>query len=220
VKVFLDLDGTLIDVAPRHHRVYDEVTRELGGAPLAQPRYWSLKRRKTAWAELLPLSGLPAAVEGEYLDRFISRIERPDYLRADALFAGARDLLAAFAAHFPERYLVSLRRKPEALRAQLQWLQIDPHFTEILSGHSERDGVEVKTALIRERLRREPGVMIGDTEADVMAGKQLGMTTVAMHSGLRDEHFLGALGPDFLFGGLAELGAALPAITGARAGRT
>jgi beta-phosphoglucomutase-like phosphatase (HAD superfamily) len=55
MKIFFDLDGTLIDVAPRHYHVYSEVVTELGRTPLAQSVYWRLERalRHETWAKVL-----------------------------------------------------------------------------------------------------------------------------------------------------------------------
>jgi phosphoglycolate phosphatase-like HAD superfamily hydrolase len=47
--------------------------------------------------------------------------------------------------------------------------------------------------------------MIGDTEADVISGKQLGMRTFAVTSGIRDQAFLADLEPDYIVGGVAEV---------------
>jgi phosphoglycolate phosphatase-like HAD superfamily hydrolase len=40
--------------------------------------------------------------------------------------------------------------------------------------------------------------MVGDTEADVMAAKALGLVSCAVTSGLRSAEFLRALKPDYL----------------------
>jgi phosphoglycolate phosphatase-like HAD superfamily hydrolase len=48
-------------------------------------------------------------------------------------------------------------------------------------------------------------VVVGDTEADISAGKELGITTVVVTSGNRSREFLEALEPNFLINGLSEL---------------
>lgn len=205
MKVFCDLDGTLVDPASRHHRVYAEVTKAFGGTPLDKQRYWSLKRRKTKWSQLLPLSGVPVAAERAYLDQFIDKIESPEYLDEDALFSGALEALKLLS-ESEGLYLVSLRRRPDRLAAQLERLKIAGYFTEVLSGHSESDGHDVKVRLVGARLNDARGAIIGDTEADIVTGKTLGLTTVAVSSGLRDEAFLKELAPDHLLEGIGQIG--------------
>lgn len=197
LKIFFDLDGTLIDVAPRHYRVYCEVTESFGGKPMDQQEYWSLKRDKTKWPALLTASGLPVDIEFEYLKKFISKIEDPRYLDMDQLYPGAIETLTKLSSA-GECYLVSLRRNEQNLLGELSRLGLTKFFSEILSGHSENDGSDVKTAIIQKKLGDDRGVIIGDTEADILTGKSLGMRTVALTSGIRSESFLTALSPDYL----------------------
>lgn len=203
-KIFCDLDGTLIDVAPRHYRVYSEMVSQMGGRALAQDIYWDLKRKKTKWMELLPLSQLSADIETEFLQGFIQKIESPEYLRIDQPFPGALVALDKLSAE-NECYLVSLRRNRENLLREITDLDLARHFIEVLTGHSESDGYDVKIALIKDKLGDSRGVIIGDTEADIITGKQLGLKTFAVTSGIRDEQFLRALEPDYLVSGIEKI---------------
>lgn len=204
MKIFCDLDGTVIDVATRHYRVYSETTQQFNGLPLSKAQYWDLKRKKMKWSELLPLSGLSSDIENGYLKVFIEKIEDPAYLKFDLPFPGAIDTLASLAEK-GQCYLVSLRRNRRNLLDQLKGLAVDKYFTEVLSGHSEHDGYDVKITLIKDRLGDEPGIIIGDTEADIVTGKKLGMTSIAVTSGIRDEAFLRALSPDYLVENIREI---------------
>jgi phosphoglycolate phosphatase len=209
MKIFFDLDGTLLDVAPRHYRVYSEVTREMGGAPMEQPAYWDLKRKKAKWAQILPLSGLSVDSEGAFLEKFIRKIEDPSYLEKDQLFPGSLEALRSLHGRGVACYLVSLRRQSERLRKQLEDLGVATYFTEILSGHSETDGSDVKGLLIAAQHPGPGDYIIGDTEADILTGKQLGLHTVAVLSGIRDEGFLRALSPDYVVSDSSKLPAIL-----------
>lgn len=204
MSIFFDLDGTLVDTSKRHYAVYSECIQELGGSVISQAQYWELKRKKAKWPEIFGLSGVDARFEPEFLKAFITKIESPPYLDMDTLFDGARDVVEQYAKDY-ECYLVSLRRNHNQLTAQLKRLGIDHHFSGILSGHSETDGYDKKIELIKPRLQAtEPNVIIGDTEADVITGHQLGIATIAVTSGIRDASFLEALKPDFLIEGIAS----------------
>ncbi len=204
LKIFCDLDGTLIDVEPRHYRVYEELIRSYSGQPLAQAEYWDLKRKKTKWPELLQASNVPVNQLETFLNSFIGKIEAPEYLKIDKLFPGALSTLDSLSQKH-QCYLVSLRRNREALLEQLNWLSLSSHFEEALTGHSETDGSDVKIALIESALGKNKGAIIGDTEADILAGKKLGLQTFAVWSGLRDKQFLAALQPDHLLAGISEV---------------
>lgn len=203
-KIFCDLDGTLIDVSERNYRVYAEVTAEFGGSPLNKADYWELKRKRTKWPELLHISGLPADIEIEYLTKFVEKIESPEYLKLDTLMVGAVEAVKKMAAQC-QVYLVSLRRNYHNLTVQLDSLGLERYFAKVLSGHSETDGYDKKIELIGGELNDSRGAIIGDTEADVVTGKQLGMVTIALTSGVRDGQFLRSLEPDYLLPGIREV---------------
>jgi phosphoglycolate phosphatase len=204
MKIFFDLDGTLIDVAPRHYQVYSEVITELGRTPLAQSVYWRLKRDKTAWPVVLQKTGLNPSDTPRFLEHFIRRIEAVECLRMDTLFPNALSTVDSLKKQY-SCYLVSLRRHRNAFEAQLNWLGLRPHFAAVLSGHSERDGSDVKGAIIRRHLGHESGAIIGDTEADILSGKAEGLTTIAMTTGIRSEELLRGLQPDYVLDDISEV---------------
>lgn len=208
MKIFCDLDGTLIDVSARHYKVYMDTITELGGAPIPKDVYWDLKRRKTKWPVLLEMSGVSPDNEKDFLDRFIVKIEDPEYLRIDTVLPGVVKALDAFHT-LGDCYLVTLRRNRQNVLWELNYLGLTSHFTEILTGHSETDGYDVKIELMRKKLGSSEGVMIGDTEADVISGKELGMQTFAVTSGIRDKEFLLELAPDHIVAGVTEVGTLL-----------
>lgn len=208
MKIFCDLDGTLIDVSARHHKVYADTITEFRGTPIAKEAYWDLKRKKTKWPTLLEMSGVSADRETDFLDRFIVRIEDPEYLRIDTIMPGAVEVLDELRT-MGDCYLVTLRRNRQNVLWELDHLGLTPHFTEILTGHSETDGYDVKIDLIKKKLGSDTGVIIGDTEADVVAGKQLGLQTFAVTSGIRDQAFLAELKPDHVVVGVTEVVALL-----------
>lgn len=204
MKVFCDLDGTLLDVAPRHYRVYQETVREFHGIPISQSKYWDQKRRKVTWPTLLNESKLSQEIELKFLDSFIKKIEDPNYLSNDELFPQSIAALETLKRNH-ELYLVSLRRSEKNLTDQINNLGLKPYFTHILSGHSEADGYDKKIELIKTILGSDRGVIIGDTEADVIAGKELGLMTIAVTSGIRDEQFLAKLNPDYLVNHIGDI---------------
>ncbi len=205
MKIFFDLDGTISDPSARHYRVYREVVSELKGRPLAQNKYWALKRAKTSWAHILADSGLSLDSLDEFLALFREKIENVDYLKLDTLLPGAVDIVKSLSMH-QSCYLVSLRRNRENLIQEITWLGLDTYFKKVLTGHSESDGSDKKIEIIsNELLPNERAIIIGDTEADIKTGKQLGLITIGVLSGLRDKTFIDAQKPDFVVNSLIEL---------------
>jgi len=216
LRIFFDLDGTLIDVSLRHHEVYSEIVIALGGQPLNKDAYWQHKRAKEAWPVILNLSGLSPDSSPEFLDRFIAKIENPKYLRLDSLLPGAAEVLREFSGK-SECYLVSLRRNPENLKQEVRHLGLSKYFRKILTGHSESDGSDKKSELIKAELDDRDALIIGDTEADIKAGKILGVTTVAVLSGIRSEKFLKSVSPDYMIRSIGELPSLFISLCGSHA---
>ncbi len=204
MKIFCDLDGTLLNVTKRHYQVYSETVVKYSGTPIAQEVYWNLKRKKIKWPELLEKSGIDGGLESNFLTIFIDKIEDPNYLDLDTLFPGAINFLELVSNNH-EVYLVSLRRKEGNLLNELERLGIKKYFKQILTGHSETDGYDKKIELIKNVLNDDKGLIIGDTEADIITGKELNMKTVAVCSGIRDKEFLGALSPDYTVDGIEQI---------------
>jgi phosphoglycolate phosphatase-like HAD superfamily hydrolase len=191
--VVLDLDGTLIDVSKRHYAVYRDVLAELGGEALPFERYWELKRSSTPWPELLGNGHV-----APFLAAFRARIEQPRYLGLDSAFPFTHDVIEALAEH--ELHLVTLRQSRGALTDQLNRLDLVRQFKTITS-----DRHATKVDLIRSIARGQETIVVGDTESDVMAARELHASAVAVTSGLRSEAILRRSEPDVLIEDISSL---------------
>ena len=207
-NIFIDFDGTLVDIAPRHYRVYKKCVEKMGGTPLDQKKYWELKRDNISWDELLSMSGLEASKKGDYLKLFIDRIESLEELYRDELFVDSLSALKKLSSNDNKLYLLSLRRNSDALDKQIEKLGIGCFFEKILSGHSDtKEGTLLKKADIIKQTIDNPGdsIIIGDTEADVAAAQQLNATSIALLSGIRSKEFLKSMEPDYLVDGIGDV---------------
>ena len=207
-NIFIDFDGTLVDIAPRHYRVYKKCVEKMGGTPLDQKKYWELKRDNISWDELLSMSGLEASKKGDYLKLFIDRIESLEELYRDELFVDSLFALKKLSSNNNKLYLLSLRRNSDALDKQIEKLGIGCFFEKILSGHSDtKEGTLLKKADIIKQTIDNPGdsIIIGDTEADVSAAQQLNATSIALLSGIRSKEFLKSMEPDYLVDGIGDV---------------
>jgi phosphoglycolate phosphatase len=204
MKLFLDLDGTIIDVSERYYRVY---AKALGSeAPaLTQQQYWELKRRRIPEDHIIA-EHHPAAVLDEYTRRRQLLIEDPQYLHFDALFPETLPALTALSKR-NQLYLVTLRRSAENLQKEIDSLGIRHLFTAVLTTPSGNAPSEDKERLIRP-FSGTANWIVGDTEADILAGQKLHMTTCAVLSGIRSRATLKTTHPDHLIdtiGGLPPL---------------
>lgn len=207
-NIFIDFDGTLVDIAPRHYRVYKKCVEKMGGTPLDRKKYWELKRDNISWNELLPMSGLEVDNRDDYLKLFIDRIELLEELYRDELFADSLSMLKKLSSNGNKLYLLSLRRNSDALDKQIEKLGIGCFFEKILSGHSyTKEGTLLKKAdIIKQTIDNpEDSIIVGDTEADVAAAQQLNATSIALLSGIRSKEFLKSIEPDYLVDGIGDV---------------
>jgi phosphoglycolate phosphatase len=180
----------LVDVRERHYRTYRWAVASIGGRPLGGTAYWRLKRRGTPQAEVLTRSGVDAERRDEYLERFLERIEAPASLALDQLFPGAVAALAALQRRGARLVLHSLRRSPDAFARQVDRLGIGPAFELVDSGRVHRDGAMAKRHLIERAGFEAVAAVVGDTEADILAARALGLASVGVTTGLRNRGFL------------------------------
>lgn len=207
-NIFIDFDGTLVDIAPRHYRVYKKCVEKMGGTPLDRKKYWELKRDNISWNELLLISGLEINNRDDYLELFIDRIESLEELYRDELFVDSLSALKKLSSNDNKLYLLSLRRNSDALDKQIEKLGIECFFEEILSGHSDtKEGTLLKKAdIIKQTIDNpEDSIIVGDTEADVAAAQQLNATSIALLSGIRSKKFLKSMEPDYLVDGIGDV---------------
>lgn len=206
--IFIDLDGTLVDIAPRHYRVYTEsLAMFKGTAPIPFEQYWWQKRCDTPWNNILQQSSLSPEREREFLEEFRNRIEKSGELFQDKLLPGAFGALERL---FDKNalYLLSLRRDKEALAQQIDHLGVRHFFRDILSGHSNtKSGTLRKKAdiICSQKVDPQNVVIIGDTEADVAAAKSIGAMSIAVTSGIRDYDFLEKLSPDVIIRSVGDI---------------
>ncbi len=204
-----DLDGTLLDVAARHHHVYTELCAAFGGDPLDRTTYWRLKRLRAGWPQILGASGLTTEQFAGFEAEFDARIELPENLGFDVLFPAAIPLLTAAAAH--SCVLVARRASVTALRAQLGVLALRQYFDAIESAAGDGEpAFKVKAGLIRKAVPADAqAIVIGDTELDVMAATSLGYPSIAVCSGMREREILELQEPTYLVDDLGGVDGAL-----------
>ena len=199
MRIYLDLDGPVLDVSERYWRIHVDVLRSLGKPWLTQADYWEAKREKTPIAEILSRAG-SRAVEKEYTSKRLKLLESPQYLRYDTIRPEVGAFLSGTKAHeLP--VLVTLRNSRESLMWQLQQLRLIDCFSAILTTNKQKTPRWTLKRELIESFRgefEEKAILVGDTETDILAGKSLGYKTVGVTFGIRSEVTLQNSDPDVL----------------------
>jgi len=202
--VYLDLDGTLLDIRSKYYALYSSITADLGAQPLSADAFWELKRRAAPPDFILP--GLDAAGREEYGRRWLAAIETAAYTRLDTLLPGALEALADLGRRF-SLVLATMRHDEAALAVDLRRLGIQRFFSLVVTAAGRPPGDTAKGVLIRERapLNGSAALLVGDSEADVQAARELGVPSVCVLTGIRDLAYLEALRPDYIIDSVAHL---------------
>lgn len=203
--IYLDLDGPILDVAPKFYRIYSDIMHRHGHEALDQSTYWNLKRVRTPIPDIIQRTAPERLVE-IYIKERLEVIETIDYLKYDRLQPGITKLLVELKQRC-RLVLVTLRNIRKSLDWELDHFDMRRHFDTILSEDENHGDYRIKMKLIRQYSgNKQPGVaIVGDTESDIKAGQELGLTTIATTEGIRTREYLEALNPDFIVSGTDEM---------------
>ena len=119
--LYLDLDGTLLDIRSKYYTLYSRIVTDLGAQPLSQAAFWELKRRAAPPECILP--GLDADGREQYSRRWLAAIETPAFTRLDTLLPGAREALADLRRR-SSLVLATMRHDEAVLTADLRRLRM------------------------------------------------------------------------------------------------
>jgi phosphoglycolate phosphatase-like HAD superfamily hydrolase len=217
LTIFCDFDGPLVDVSDRYYSTYQlglsevQATYQAQGVSLPiyclnKDQFWQMKRDRLPDVEIALRSGL----QGEQINCFLQHVQQivnqPTLLYQDTLQPGVRWALSLLHSLGAQLVLVTLRCQQQAAQI-LESNGLLPLFSDI-RGTSDQtfayaNSADHKTQLLQlaiaDRLRRhaqpETTWMIGDTEADILAGQASGISTIALTCGIRSRSYLEKFDP-------------------------
>jgi phosphoglycolate phosphatase-like HAD superfamily hydrolase len=187
----------------------------LGGVPVSKNMFWKQKRDHVKEQCLLEQSRVDKKHYGQYHEFKLSKIEDEDYLNLDSLQPDAERMLTLIRKRFQKVVMITLRRNNDSLDAQLSRMGLKKYFDIILSGFDEGSpGWKIKVDLFLNEMLGEDdsdmsGYFIGDTETDILAGKEIGLKTVTVLSGIRSRKILERYNPDCIIDRLSNFEALL-----------
>jgi phosphoglycolate phosphatase len=220
--VFCDFDGPVVDVSDRYYSTYQmaladtakfyrefspelQETDRLSQHVLTKAQFWQMKQDRTPDREIALRSGLG----GEQIDFFLARVlkivNRPALLQQDKLQPGVSWALNLLRTAGAKLILVTLRDRDEA-NSILEQHGLRSLFTAIYgtdnSQAAYQNYAELKTQLLDRAIRdhssdmsKYNAWMIGDTEADILAGRAMGTPTIGLTCGIRSHQQLNLLEP-------------------------
>lgn len=218
--IFCDFDGPIVDVSDRYYATYRQglqLVEQQGLAraqpiavrPISKAQFWTFKQNRIPDRQIAHWSGL----EGHQIDDFLAQVNHivnhPSLLRHDQVQAQAREALAMFQQCGVRLVLVTLRC-PDQVRGFLSQNNLEGGVSELFgmprtdaayTNQAHHKVERLQTAMVaqqRQGYSVKNAWMIGDTEADIMAGQTLGLETVALTCGIRSRNYLQGFRPTCL----------------------
>jgi phosphoglycolate phosphatase len=217
LTVFCDFDGPIVDVSDRYYHTYQLGLTEIQAAyqvqgmtlrlnRLSKEQFWSMKQERMPDREIAMRSGLQGVQIDQFLQRVSQIVNQPVLLDQDRLQPGVKWALTLLHTQGARLVLVTLRCQEQATQI-LRDYGLDHLFTQIWGTHDQNAAyvnlAEQKTQLLANAIaacqNASSGLghsesfsswMIGDTEADILAGQTLGIPTIALTCGIRSQAYL------------------------------
>jgi len=204
--LFIDLDGSILDVSERSYQVYRDILKKKNKKYLSKKDYLRMKREKMSLERILKRTKAEN-ISSQFKKEWEKEIEKPYYLSLDRL-----SLRTEKALYWLKKYhrlvLITFRRHPRRLFDQLKGKKIWDFFDKILTipAGSYRPRWQLKYRYIKKyRNYDKESIIVGDGEADILAGKKLKIRTVVIAGGMTSRKILRKHKADFIIKDLLEL---------------
>jgi len=210
LTVFCDFDGPIVDVSDRYYQTYQlglaevQVAYQTTGVTLpihllTKKQFWQMKQNRVPDVEIAMRSGLCGEEIDLFLQRVVHIVNQPTLLHQDYLQPGVRRALTMLYAQGARLILVTLRCQHQAIQI-LNSHGLRSMFSDIW-GAQDRDvayhnHADHKTKLLSEAIASLSDIhphtawMVGDTEADILAGQATDIPTIALTCGIRSQTYL------------------------------
>lgn len=217
-RLFTDFDGPIMDVSERYYRVYLDCIAHVRlpqqrVIPLSKAEFWQRKRAQVPELEIARQSGLIQEGQAQQFLRYRQQvIHTPAYFEYDQIMPTAIGALKLAQSRGIELGIMTMRRQSE-LEPVLHRYQLTQFFPRDRRFCLRDDYVKTgdtfdKPLLMQKAIATLPPVeqqwIVGDTEADILAGKRYLVHTIAILSGIRDCERLKLQQPDHILPDLAS----------------
>jgi phosphoglycolate phosphatase-like HAD superfamily hydrolase len=215
-RLFTDFDGPLMDVSERYYQVYLYCLNQIKQphqaiVPLKKEEFWRLKRACIPEREIGFRSGLTAPNQDhDFAELRSTVIHTAPFFPFDRLHDWAIPALRLAQRSGIELGIMTMRRHSELLPV-LSKYNLEPFFPPALrfcltddypKTYDTQDKPRLMLKAIATLPMRPQHWIVGDTEADIIAGKRYNCKTIAVLSGIRDRTRLALHQPDYI---LADL---------------
>lgn len=216
LTLFCDFDGPIADVSERYYATYRlclEALRAATGSDvikaLSQSQFWTFKQNRVPDRQIAYWSGLNSSETDRFLEQVDQQVNHPALLAYDCPQPMVREALALLRRYQVRVVLVTLRESQQ-VEQFLQAHQLNLDIADIFGRRQQQDTygnrAEHKVDLLRQAIAHQQrhgydlslSCMIGDTEADIIAGQSAKIPTIALTCGIRSRSYLRGFRPTAL----------------------
>lgn len=182
MTIYLDLDGTLIDVWARYHAIFRDFLTSKGLKVPELHEYREVKRKIGADSAVLR-HFVPngEALAPAFMPFKHARLEAPEYLAYDTPIGDISRFRAA-AEKGATLSIITMRHHEDRLRAQLAALGLDAKVDNTYCVKPQKGHNPKIERLVG--LATPADAILGDSPTDVMCGQYFGMQTFFVETGL------------------------------------
>lgn len=191
--ILIELDGVLLDVRPRHYRLYKEIVGELGLPSIASDDYWRMVRLGEPVARILKTAKPRhvAAFEQAWSDR----IEGDALLEGDEPFENTTANLRALSTQ-GVRHLITMRLNKDGANAALGRYDLYPYFDQMKALSPIRGTrIDQMNELFGENRKR---IVVAASDVVLRCARETDAFTVGVASGTCAPRLLRQAGADFV----------------------
>ena len=129
-KIFIDFDGTIVDVSDRYYLLYKDLMTKFGYNVLKKNEYLKLKRDKTPEEQILLKTARNSIFIDEVLRERLLRLE-PESLINDKIVPNVKGTLARLSRSF-SLVLLSFRKDRQILLEELNKFNLGAYLSRIM----------------------------------------------------------------------------------------
>lgn len=186
-NMFIDFDGTIVDNKNRLFSFFMDNIPPVYKDVISIEDFWIIKRLGIHEIDWLNLKFNNVVDKIEYDRKKIEHIEDPQYLKLDCLLPDAKINLRLLNKKY-NTILVSRRSKSENLKTEIENIGIVSLFDDIIV--VPHNGMPKDEYLKQICAFTNNDIFVGDTEDDLFAGRNLGIKTYFVLTGIRERWIL------------------------------
>lgn len=207
MNIYLDLDGTLLDVSERFYKIYCDLLDKFNcDNKLNKETYWQLKKERCIEEEIVHRTCRGISSK-EYSDLRQNVIESSRYLEYDRPFSYALDTIKTLKKD-NRLVIISLRESLKKTEMEIDKFGFKPFFDKVLVHNEDTDSKwKIKAELIKSDSGFNTGdsIVVGDTETDFLAANEVGIDCFLVSSGIRTRDYLASLNSSFVIENVSKL---------------